>query len=156
MYPRWHIIVGLLVAELIFLVFPSIGVPGFLAIFFSSFLMDIDHYVYYIARKKSLCFSGSLKWFSDINEVSKRVPKKDRKHFYSGIYFLHGTEALVILIVLTFFNKLFFYVFLGFIVHQILDLVELIILKESPDKIISFFYSLYRTKYKKSYELVRK
>ena len=151
MYPRYHILIGFLVSASVYLIFPGVGLAGFLIIFLSSFLIDVDHYVYYLFSKKDWSLKNALLTCKKIDKKSRLVPKKDRKNFYSGLYFLHGSEAIIILVVLSFFSNIFLFVLIGFLIHQVLDMIELITLNESPDKLISFFYSVYRKKYKKPY-----
>lgn len=152
MFPRYHILVGFLVSLSLYIL--GFSLSGSLIVFLSSFLIDLDHYLYYVVKTKSYNPFSSLKWFKKIDDNSKKIPKNERKNFYSGVYFLHGIEALVILIVLSLFYKPFFFIFLGFVVHQILDLIEILVLGESPDKLLSFFYFLYRKRYKKPYLII--
>ena len=58
MLPKWHLFLGFFFALTLFLVFPEIEIAGFLIIFFSTFLMDIDHYIYYVFKKRD--FSGTI------------------------------------------------------------------------------------------------
>jgi hypothetical protein len=152
MYPRIHVIAGLIFSLLIVLFFPQVGLLA-LVLFFSSFLIDFDHYMYYVFVKKDWNMKNALCWFGEVDKASKKISKKERKKFYSGIYFLHGIEAIILLICLSYFSEIFLFILLGFVFHQLLDLIEIFILNESYDKLLSFFYSLHRAKYKKPYPI---
>lgn len=155
MFPKHHIILGLIISIGIFIVYPSIGVIGAIIIFLSSFLIDFDHYAYFVFKNKNLSLFKALKWFGEIDKKSKLIKKDARKNYYSGLYFLHGIEALIILFLLSYFSPYFLLIIAGFLIHQLLDLIEIIQLGESFDKLISFFYAVYRARNKKHFLAVK-
>ncbi|MFQ5531781.1 MAG: hypothetical protein ACE5ES_04160, partial [Candidatus Nanoarchaeia archaeon] len=63
MLPKTHIILGFIFSVLIFFLFPQMGLIGASLIFFSSFLIDFDHYLYYLFKKKDPNPRNSVKWF---------------------------------------------------------------------------------------------
>ena len=60
MYPSKHLIFGLIFSLVLYLVFQEIGIPGFLTIWLASFLIDVDHYLYYAISKKDISLQISL------------------------------------------------------------------------------------------------
>ena len=61
MLPKYHIIFGFLFSLILFIFFPFIGLGGFLIIFASSVLIDVDHYAYYLFKNKILSIILRLK-----------------------------------------------------------------------------------------------
>ncbi|MDP2673070.1 MAG: hypothetical protein Q8O84_04625, partial [Nanoarchaeota archaeon] len=52
MLPKYHVLFGFLFSLILFLIFPFIGLSGFLIIFISSVLIDIDHYLFYVFKNR--------------------------------------------------------------------------------------------------------
>lgn len=149
MYPKIHIISGLIISYFIYLIFPEIGMINFLIIFISAFMIDLDHYLYYVFSKKDVNPFHTYSWFMENSQKSKFIPKDKRKEVYSGVYIFHGIEALILLVFLSFYNNIFFFIAIGFIIHQIFDLIEIYNKEYSYEKVLSFIYSLIRAKNKK-------
>jgi hypothetical protein len=135
MLPHRHIILGAIFSCLVLVLFPQIGIPGFLIIFFSSFLIDVDHYIYYFFKKKDLHPVRAVKWFFENRKIFLNYSVEKRKEFYTGIYFLHGIEILVVLGLLIFVSEYFLYVLIGFLFHLFLDLIETLSKKNKLTKI---------------------
>ena len=57
MLPRWHVIIGLLVAILL-KVTTSLDNVAIGIIFLASFLIDFDHYLFYVLKKKDFDIDG--------------------------------------------------------------------------------------------------
>jgi len=154
MLPKTHIIIGFIFSLILAIIFPnSIGLFGGLIIFLSSFLIDVDHYLYYVWIKKNWSLKKSLAWYNDASPKFNGLSQKQKAKIYTGLFFLHGIEALVILIALAFlpipFFTLFIFVVMGFLIHQILDAIALYNEKFGLDKVISFIYSIKKAKGKK-------
>ena len=62
MDPKHHVLLGFIFSIIIFLIFPSIGILGFLLIFLSSFLVDVDHYLYYVYKNRKLSLRKAYMW----------------------------------------------------------------------------------------------
>ena len=135
MLPNIHLTLGAIYSYVLFLLFPEIGVLGFLIIFFSSFLIDIDHYIYYVFKKKNLHPIRAIKWFFKNRDILSSYSKQERREFYTGLYFLHGIEILLVLILLVFVSEYFLYVLIGFGFHIFLDLIETLSSKNRLSKI---------------------
>ena len=126
MLPSKHIIFGFMFSSLLLFIFPEIKVLGFTIIFLSSFLIDVDHYIYYIMAKKDLSLKKAHKWFSENYKKALSLPIAERKKINPGFLLFHGIEATVLLVVLSFYNNLFLLVLIGFLFHQFLDLLTLV------------------------------
>jgi hypothetical protein len=147
MIPRYHIILGFLFSLILFLIFPNIILIEAGIIFFSSFLIDVDHYIFYILKSKDLSLRNAIKYFLANRKKLKKISPEKRNKFYSGFCFLHGIEVLLILFLLGIFvSKYFLLIFIGFTFHICLDILEEVCNNSRFDK-ISIIYDF--IKYKK-------
>lgn len=124
MFPYQHFIFGILFVGGLFFIYPSISLMGLGIILASSVLIDVDHYIYYAYKKKDLNFFRIRKWLTINLKQSFLLSREERNKFDFGIMFLHGFEFLFILLLLGFLvSKYFFFVFIGFGFHLILDVL---------------------------------
>ena len=123
MHPPQHLFLGMIFSLGLFFIFPQIGLIGFLIILVSAVLIDVDHYLYYVYKKKDLSLKNAYKWFIDNEKRFFSLPRKQRNELYGGFYFLHGIEVLIILFFLSLFLKYFLFIFIGFSFHLFLDIV---------------------------------
>ncbi len=125
MLPKYHLLFGFLFSLILYLLFPFIGLLGFLIIFASSVLIDIDHYIYYIFTKKNFNLGKAYKYFSEKRKFFLSSLKRQKNNSNPAMYLLHGIEVLLILFILgIFLNKLFLFIFIGFGFHLFLDVLE--------------------------------
>jgi hypothetical protein len=123
MLPKQHFLFGAIFAGVLLLLFPRIGLIGFFLILASSVLIDVDHYLYYVYKKRDLSLKNAHNWFIRRLKKFLLLSREKRNKFYTGIFFLHGVEVLIILFFLSFILKYFLYILIGFAFHIILDLV---------------------------------
>lgn len=147
MYPKQHILFGFLFSLILFLIFPQITIIGFSIIFLSAILIDFDHYVYYVFKKKDSNLKNAYNWFAEKNRKFRMLPW-DKRQFHKDIpCLLHGIEILLIISILFFFtSKYFLFVFIGFAFHLLLDSVEQTIYWDRIDK-VSIIYDILNSKY---------
>ena len=144
MLPKYHIIINFFLSLILLFFLKPIYA---LIFFFSSFLIDIDHYIYYIIEKKRINLFRAYKWFKIKDEKWKKLTTKERKMHSNTFLFLHGIEPMLIIYLISrtypslFYPSLLFVVF-GFLVHLLEDMVEEVKLGVAERKIF-FFYSLY-------------
>jgi len=125
MLPKSHILLGFIFSLILFIIFPKIGIIGFVIIFFSSFLIDVDHYIYYVFKKRDLSLKNAYSWFIQKRKKYLALSRKKRNEVYLKIHFLHGIEPLLILFVLGFYvSEYFFYILIGFAFHLFLDIIH--------------------------------
>ncbi len=151
MYPKQHIIFGIIFSASLFFLFPQIGLIGFFIVFLSSFLIDVDHYLYSVYKKKDLSLKNAYNWFTKNKKIFLSLPRKQRNGFYRGFYFLHGIEVLIILFLFSFFSKYFFFIFIGVAFHLLLDSVDQTIDWDRIDK-FSLIYDFIKFKKLKVFE----
>ena len=125
MLPKSHILLGFIFSLILFIIFPKIGIIGFVIIFFSSFLIDVDHYIYYVFKKRDLSLKNAYSWFIQKRKKYLTLSRKKRNEIYLEIHFLHGIEPLLILFVLgVYVSEYFFYILIGFAFHLFLDIAH--------------------------------
>jgi len=125
MLPKWHILLGFIFSLLIWIIFPSTGLLFFLAVFLSSFLVDVDHYVYYAFKCKDISLPNAYRSCLEQGKRWDALPQKEKNKYKITPLFLHGFEFWLLLIIASFFNKIFFFIFLGVIFHMAIDLIAL-------------------------------
>lgn len=151
MYPKYHAIIGFLFCVLLFLIFPAINLLGLLLIFLSTLLIDVDHYIYFVFKKKSFNLKKAYTWFKEIK--TSWLTKQDKKEIYSykwPVMFLHNLEFILLLIILCSFNYYFKFILIGVLLHLFLDYLELIYFKFPLTLKLSLIYLLIRNKNKKN------
>ena len=140
MLPKYHILFGFILSLILFLTFPSINLIEAGVIFLSSFLIDFDHYVYYVLSKKSISLRKAVNYFLIKRKKLSNMNIKKRNKFYSGFCFLHGIESLIILFIAgIFLSKYFLLIFIGFNFHLFLDIIEEIHNNSRIDKISAIY-----------------
>ena len=146
MLPTKHFIFGLIFAGFLYFIFPKIGLVGFLIIIFSTFLIDVDHYLYYVYRKKDFSLRNAYKWFIKQKKKFLALPRKQRNKFQTGFCFLHGIEILIILFLLgIFISKYFYFILIGFAFHLVLDIIYQRTIMDRLDR-ISIIYDFFKFK----------
>jgi len=125
MLPSRHIFFGAIFSFLIIFLFPQIGWLGFSIIFLSSVLVDFDHYLYYVIKKKDFSLRNAYKLFLRQMKLIRRLSYEEKRKYPYGIILFHGVECWVILLLLVFINKIFLYVLIGVLIHMIFDFIDL-------------------------------
>jgi len=125
MLPKHHAIFGFLITiALIYLL--KLSLLAGIIIFLASILIDVDHYLYYVFKKKDLSLSRAYKYF-----LKLRQDRRKNKIFRPMFLLFHGVESFIILGILALLGfKLFLWILIGFIIHLFLDLMDLIAYKE--------------------------
>jgi hypothetical protein len=126
MYPKYHIFFGLILSVILFLISPNyIGLLGAGIIFLSSFLIDVDHYIYYLIKDKSFSLKKAFQYFSNARIKFLKLSFKKRREYYSGFCFFHGIEWIILFLVLGFLlSKYLLFIAIGFTFHLCLDWIE--------------------------------
>jgi len=122
---RGHILIGLIFTLLIWAIIPKMPLVYLALIFLSSFLIDFDHYV--------VSFSKTKKWrLGDAFEYHRKKGVEERRDIAQGIrrksdfHLFHTLEFHFIVGVLGIFFIAFFYIFIGMILHSLLDVFDLL------------------------------
>jgi len=149
MLPKYHFLIGLVFSLSLFFIFPQITFIKALIILVSAVVMDFDHYVYYVSKKRSLNLKKAYHWFSRRHKKVLSLSREKRNEIYLGIHFLHGLEPLLILFVLgIYISEYFFYILIGFTLHLFLDVIHQRTIHDRFDR-ISLIYDILKFKKKK-------
>ncbi len=144
MLPKLHFIAGIFFIFLIYLLFPQISLIGLLIIFLSSVFIDVDHYVYYILKERNLNLVKCYNWYILHLKKTLFLPMKERKNRYTGFYFFHGIEWIILLFLLgAYVHPFFSFVFVGFLFHWVIDTPHEFYIKRTLDK-SSLIWNYYR------------
>ena len=140
--PIWHIVFGAIASFILFLV--GIDLLPVIVFFLSSwFLIDLDHAFYYVVKTKN--FNPFKFWKIS---SSKRSLRKD-PNVKKPIWIFHNVEFLLLLLIFSFFFKIVFFVFLGFLFHLFFDWIEMIYNKSKVYCKLSLISTLVKNKNKK-------
>ena len=139
MFPKTHIIINLILS-LILLLFIN---PIYTLIFFlSSILIDIDHYLYYVFEKKRFSLKSAYNWYVIEKKRFHDLSLKEKKKHRYFIFAFHGLEILTILLLLSLYFPIVFFIALGFAVHLIEDMLVAVKFKYLKRKLF-LSYAIY-------------
>ena len=126
MFPKYHILFGFFLSLILFIFCEKINLLAAIIIFLSSFLIDIDHYLFMAWKLKQRNIFKAYFMGISLKKKNNKLNKKQKKKLDKGFYVFHGFEFLVILVLLGFFfNKIFYFVLIGATSHLILDHIEI-------------------------------
>lgn len=128
MLPKYHILLGIMFTCIIYW-FVSINIFQASLIFLASILIDFDHYIWYVQRKKDFSLKNAYNFLNGLGGNGKKF-----------ILFLHTIEFHILIGVLIFIWTGFFYVLIGMIFHSISDIFS-INLKEREFSFINYLIS---------------
>ena len=124
MLPRWHIILGAAFTFLLWIVAPTTPFSYLALVFFSSFLIDFDHYLCSVLK------TGKMSLF-DVFDYHKELGLKYKKEHDLGLrkkgdfHLFHTLEFHGLLVVIGLFWVPFFYIFIGMMFHSLLDVLHM-------------------------------
>jgi len=122
MLPKWHILFGFVIS-CILVHFFDLSLTAGTIIFLSSFLIDVDHYFYYVFVKKDLYPFRAIKWNYTLLRKMHSLTRQQKNHIKHSINIFHSIIFWTILLTLSFFFQLFLWIFIGIIIHMVLDLI---------------------------------
>ncbi len=126
MYPKFHLLIGVLFCGILVLIFPQINLIGLSIIFLSSVLIDVDHMVYFVLKKKNLSLPRAYHWFVEKGDYWLSLPLGEKKIYCWPIFIFHGIEFVFFLILLSFLFPVFLFVVIGVLLHLFCDYCHLI------------------------------
>jgi hypothetical protein len=125
MYPSQHLFLGLIFSFLVLLLIPQIQLLGFSIILLSSIFIDIDHYFYYIIKKRDFHIGRAYMWFNYKTKKMLSLSPQKRRDYYAGFYLLHGLELIFLLFFIgVFLSPIFLFITTGFTFHLFLDTIS--------------------------------
>lgn len=126
---KYHFVASTLLT-LIFL--PFVGLKAFLIVV-GGFLIDVDHYIWFVLKFKNLSLKDSYKFY------------KSGHTGYTGLlHIFHTLEFGTILIILSLFSIYAALILAGYALHMVMDYLYLFILKPDYKKcrVISIYHWL--------------
>ena len=102
-----HLITSLI---LVTIVFPFLGWIS-LFILIGGVLVDFDHYILYVIKKKDLSLKRGREYYT----------RREFKRDFPVLHVFHTVECFIALLALSFVHVSFFAVLLGFILHMLID-----------------------------------
>lgn len=145
MLPKYHFIIGILASVLLYLILNLTLMQVFI-IFLASFLMDIDHYFFYIFKTKNYNLNKAHKWFVKRRKIWFSIPPEQRRNYKKNVFIFHGIEFIILLGILSLFYNLFLYILIGVILHMIFDFIEFYYKKEAFYSKISSIWTYFKNK----------
>jgi hypothetical protein len=140
MRPNRHIVFGAIFTLVLFLILPRTNLFDYLIIFLSTFMIDLDHYIYYVFKERGLNPLKAYKWHMKNFKKFHTLSFEQKKRIYGGLYIFHGLEFLTLLLFFgIFLYKPLLLVFVGLMFHMFLDWYAELIFNE---RMIKLFFTL--------------
>ena len=112
MLPKYHILLGAIFSGLLYWLLPLTLFQTFL-VFLSAVLIDFDHYLWYVKRKKDWNLKNAYNYLKKLSENLKKPI----------IMIFHTIEFLILVFILCFLWGGFYFVLIGMVFHSISDLL---------------------------------
>lgn len=122
MYPFKHFLWAYFIGVALMFFYSDFTVLPVVLFILGSTLIDVDHYLYYVYKKKDWSLINAYNWFIQQSLKPQNIVVKNRltaRH----ILIFHGIEALAIVLLLGLWIEAARYIFLGMLLHIILDWV---------------------------------
>jgi hypothetical protein len=150
---RYHLLIGFVVSYTLVFFF---NLPIFFGVllFISSWIVDSDHYLWYSLETKDWNPIHAVKWYLSAIPRWISLSSNEKEKFKRGVFIFHGICFWMVLLVLSFFNKIFLWILIGVLVHMFADLIDLYKRKEPLYNKIFPFYVIKTNKNKKGIEML--
>ena len=129
MWPKWHLLYSFIFVYVIVYFFQFSIFAG-AVIFLSSIFIDIDHILFYSIKERNFNLFKFWSWSKINQDKYKKLSKFERDKLKKPYFIFHSIEFIIILIIFSFFNKIFLWILAGFLFHLVLDYIALIYEKE--------------------------
>ena len=138
MLPKIHILFGAIFTFLIW-AFLKLTFFNLLIIFFSSFLIDVDHYIYYSFKNKDWSLKRAYQCGISENKRGKgKIPKPIFAAFHSIEFFI----IFFVVLYLFQFHIILIYTLIGCLFHFFMDILDMYWKDELNLKNISLIWAL--------------
>jgi len=128
-----HIVIsGIFV--LLFSILVNLPILISLVIFLSSVLIDFDHYLFFVWRKRDISLRNAYKYYIEAPKGKEGKP---------GMMIFHTAEFFIFVLFLSFANTLFLFVLMGMVIHIIIDIFGMIL--DEDQRIFSFTLYMIRS-----------
>lgn len=130
MKPTFHFIVSL---PLIAILYPFFGIKSFL-ILIGSFLIDLDHYLWYMYNSKDYNPIKSYKWFVKVLKQNKFSQQR------RCVIVFHTIEFLILITILSFYSETALLILIGLLYHYIFDTINVLFIAKDTFAIYSVIW----------------
>lgn len=125
MMPKTHIFSGIVASSVLYFVW-DVSLIASLCFLKASVLIDVDHYLFYVWKKRDWHLGRAVDWFVLKKKKFEKLIRSERKKVMNAWFFFHGFEWVLIFGLLGFFVwDLFYFVVAGFLFHLVLDWIDL-------------------------------
>ena len=152
MYPKQHLIFGGLLSIVLLIFFPQVGLIEVFLIILSNSLVDVDHYIYYVYKKKDWSLKNAHNWFTKRNQKFEKLSKKENQRYKRILLIFHGIEFWIILFFISLIFLPFYWILFGVMIHIVFDFSELLSNGISISGKISQVYTFIKNRNKKEFK----
>jgi hypothetical protein len=124
MMVKIHVLLGAISA--LFLIFLHIAPVYALIFFLASVLIDTDHYLYYAFKNKDLSLRNAYAWFLKSKAKWRKLSLAEKKKSTTINLAFHSIELLIIVFLLSFYDKIFLFILAGMVFHLLVDYIEIV------------------------------
>lgn len=136
MLPKTHIIFGAIFSILVYYLF-NITIFQTTLMFLASFLIDFDHYTWYVNKKKEFSLKNAYFHLKNVKPIKPMM------------MLFHTIEFLFIVFIISFLWIGFLFILVGMLFHSILDIVQMAYDNELHYR--EFFFTSYLLSDKSNY-----
>jgi len=140
MIPLYHFIASLVLAAILY---PFYGV-NVLFIFVGGFLIDLDHYLWYIYKNKGFNPINAYKFY--LKMLKEKSFNQKRKY----LLLFHSAEFLVLMVIFAFYSKIMFIILIGLLYHYALDTITILFISKGRCSTYSIVWWLVKYRIKAS------
>lgn len=130
MIPPFHFLASLVLCAVLY---PFYGINS-LFIIIGSFLIDLDHYLWYVYKFKNFNFIKAYKFYLKINKEKSFAKQK------KCIIIFHSVEFLILMVILSFYSKIMFIILIGLLYHYVLDIIHVLFIMKGTWAVYSIIW----------------
>jgi len=154
MHPKVHIFFGVFSFLFLLAFAPGIGILNILAFSLGSILIDSDHYLYYVFKKRDLNPKKAYLWFMERTRKLKELPLIEQKEYKRIFLIFHGMEAWLIFGLSSLYFPIIAFILSGFLFHMLFDWADIFEKNYGWDAFFgrfSWIYALLKDRKKKDF-----
>lgn len=125
MLPKTHIITGFIASLILWAFIPQVTIFYALIIFLASFLIDFDHYLFYVFKQKDYNLKRAFWWFIEKGKFYNKLSLEKREEYRRVIMIFHGIECWIILLLAITLHEIFLFILVGIAIHMTLDFIDI-------------------------------
>jgi len=141
MLPSKHILIGAIFSVFLYLL--GLSLTNVILFFLASFLIDVDHYLYYVYRKRDISLKKAFNWYLELDKKYSSMSKSSRAKYWYGFCIFHGIEPIILVFILSAIYAPLVFVALGLLLHLIMDIFLRILEDGDPLELSSIIYKVY-------------